>query len=76
MAFGRQLGLEIRTTPTYSPESNGMAEAFVKTIKRDYVCFGDLKDAETVMLQLSGWIEDYNERAPHKALKMLSPREF
>jgi len=21
-------------------------------------------------------MEDYNERAPHKALKMLSPREF
>ena len=76
VAFGRQLGLDIRTTPAYSPESNGMAEAFVKTFKRDYVWFGDLKDAKTVTSQLSGWMEDYNERAPHKALKMLSPREF
>ena len=28
------------------------------------------------MAQLPGWLEDYNENAPHKALRMLSPREF
>lgn len=76
VAFGKKVGLDIRTTPAYSPESNGMAEAFVKTFKRDYVWFGDLKDARTVMGQLGKWMEDYNEKAPHKALKMLSPREF
>lgn len=76
VAFGKQLGLDIRTTLPYSPQSNGMAEAFVKTFKRDYVFFGDLKDAQTVMSQLAKWMNDYNEKAPHKALKMLSPREF
>lgn len=35
--FARQLGFSVCTTPSYSPESNGMAEAFVKTFKRDYV---------------------------------------
>jgi len=25
---------------------------------------------------LPKWMEDYNETAPHKALKMLSPREY
>ena len=53
-----------------------MAEAFVKTFKRDYVWFGDLKDAKTIMGQLPKWMDDYNEKAPHKALKMLSPREY
>lgn len=74
--FGRSIGLDVRTTPSYSPESNGMAEALVKTFKRDYVWFGDLKDAATVMGQLEKWFEDYNENAPHKGLKMKSPREF
>jgi len=31
--FGRTLGFEICTTPSYSPESNGLAEAFVKSFK-------------------------------------------
>ena len=73
---GRALGFEICTTPSYSPESNGMAEAFVKTFKRDYVWTADLSNAVTVMNQLPKWFEDYNEVAPHKDLKMLSTRQF
>jgi putative transposase len=76
VSFARNLGFEVCTTPSYSPESNGMAEAFVKTFKRDYVWFGNLQDAATVMNQLSKWFEDYNENAPHKGLKMMSPRQF
>jgi transposase InsO family protein len=53
-----------------------MAEAFVKTFKRDYVWSADLSDARKVMEQLPDWFEDYNEVAPHKGLKMLSPRQF
>jgi putative transposase len=32
--FARQIGLQPVTTPVRSPQSNGMAESFVKTIKR------------------------------------------
>jgi transposase InsO family protein len=35
--FARQISLQPLTTPVRSPQSNGMAESFVKTIKRDYV---------------------------------------
>ncbi|QLL13450.1 DDE-type integrase/transposase/recombinase [Pseudomonas chlororaphis subsp. aurantiaca] len=35
--LARQIGLQPVTTPVRSPQSNGMAESFVKTIKRDYV---------------------------------------
>jgi len=41
--------------------SNGMAEAFVRTIKRDYVRVSPCPNAETVMHQLSSWITHYNE---------------
>ncbi len=74
--FGRQCGLQIRNTPAYSPESNGMAEAFVKTFKRDYAYLADLPTARAALTQLDGWFEDYNEHHPHKGLKMLSPRQF
>lgn len=37
---------------------------------------GDLSDAETVIAQLPGWIEDYNQVAPHSSLGQLSPSEF
>jgi transposase InsO family protein len=73
--FGESLGLLICTTPVYSPESNGMAEAFVKTFKRDYVYLNQLETAESVMQQLPTWFDDYNEVAPHRGLKMRSPRE-
>lgn len=74
--FARTLGFDVCTTPSYSPESNGMAEAFVKTFKRDYASLSDLNNKEEVMSKLSRWFDDYNENAPHKGLKMMSPRQF
>jgi putative transposase len=75
-SFARDVGFEPRTTPIESPQSNGMAEAFVRTIKRDYVRVSPCPDAHTVMHQLSSWIAHYNEVHPHKALGYRSPREF
>jgi transposase InsO family protein len=74
--FGAALGLLVCTTPAYSPESNGMAESFVKTFKRDYVYVNELHDAASVMRQLAAWFEDYNDVHPHKGLRMQSPREY
>jgi putative transposase len=74
--FAKSVGLEVCTTPFYSPESNGMAEAFIKTFKRDYVRMHELSDAMRVLEQLPSWFEDYNENHPHKGLKMMSPREY
>ncbi len=70
--FASQLGLKPCFTPVQSLHSNGMSEAFVKTLKRDYVQVTPLPDAQTVL----GWIEDDSENHPHSGLKMHSPREF
>ena len=50
-----------------------MAEAFVRTIKRDYVRVSPRPNAETVMRQLPSWFAHYNEVHPHKALGYRSP---
>jgi transposase InsO family protein len=74
--FAAALGLVPCFTPVRSPESNGVSEAFVKTLKRDYARVQPRPDAATVLDQLPGWIEDYNEVHPHRGLQMRSPREF
>jgi transposase InsO family protein len=70
------LGLRLAFTPVRSPESNGVAEAFVKTLRRDYARLAVLPGAEAAMRLLPGWFEDYNTVHPHSGLRMLSPREF
>jgi putative transposase len=71
-----RLGLAPVTTPAYSPESNGMAEAFVHTLKRDYVSGADLSSAAAVLEQLPRWIADYNGVAPHSALGYRAPLAY
>lgn len=73
---GEMWGFEVCTTPSYSPESNGASEAFVKTFKRDYVYTNELPDADTVLGKLKEWFDDYNEMAPHSGLDYQSPREY
>ena len=75
-ALAREIGLVPCTTPIESPQSNGMAEAFVKTLKRDYARINPRSDAASVLRQLDGWFEHYNTIHPHKALGYRSPREF
>ena len=45
--FARDIGLIPRTTPVSSPQSNGMAETFVRTLKRDHVPVNPRPDART-----------------------------
>jgi integrase-like protein len=74
--YAHELGLVPIMTPAYSPESNGLAEGVVHTFKRDHVNVHELRDAETVLALLSGWIDDYNRQAPHSALGMRSQAEY
>lgn len=63
-------------TPVESPESNGMAEAFVKTFKRDYVRVSSIPDAAAALALVDSWMEDYNTVHPHSRLGYRSPREY
>lgn len=76
--FARQLGLKPCFTPVQSPQKCAarISDAFVKTLKRDYVQVTPLPDAQNVLGLIGGWIEDYNDNHPHSGLKMRSPRDF
>ncbi|EPS6283003.1 IS3 family transposase [Escherichia coli] len=74
--FARMLGLEPKNTAVRSPESNGIAESFVKTIKRDYISVMPKLDGLTAAKNLTEAFEHYNEWHPHSALGYRSPREY
>ena len=74
--FVRALGLIPCHTPRRSPESNGLAEAFFGSFKRDYVYQACLETFEDVKRQVPTWIDHYNQVAPHSALGMQTPAEF
>ncbi|EFB9232105.1 IS3 family transposase, partial [Escherichia coli] len=59
--FARILGLEPKNTAVRSPESNGIAESFVKTIKRDYISIMPKPDGLTAAKNLAEAFEHYNE---------------
>ncbi|WP_192824830.1 IS3 family transposase, partial [Escherichia coli] len=65
--FARMLGLEPKNTAVRSPESNGIAESFVKTIKRDYISIIPKPDGLTAAKNLAEAFEHYNEWHPHSA---------
>ena len=76
LSFAAALGLVPCFTPVRSPEGNGVSDAFVKTLKRDYARVQPRPDADTLLARIGAWITDYNENHPHRGLGMRSPREF
>ncbi|HEY4468962.1 MAG TPA: IS3 family transposase [Klebsiella sp.] len=74
--FARELNLEPCTTAVSSPQSNGMAERFVKTMKEDYIAFMPKTDVRTALRNLAAAFTHYNENHPHSALGYHSPREY
>lgn len=52
-----------------------MAEAFVGTLKRDYVRVSSTPNARAVIEQLPSWLAHYDNVHPHRALAYRSPRE-
>ena len=69
LTFLRKIGLKAVTTPVRSLQSNGMAETFVKTMKRDYVSWMPKLDARTALQNLAIAFDHYDESYPHSALK-------
>lgn len=71
-----KLGIHDCKTPVCSPQSNGMAESMVKTFKRDYLPFFELRTAEEALSLFPVIVNKYNQEHPHSALGYQSPVEF
>jgi putative transposase len=76
LCTAERLNLEPITTPVRSPESNGMSEAFVNTMRRDYISGADRSSAAAVLEIIPAWIADYNAVAPHSALGYEAPQQY
>ncbi len=76
MCTAERLGLVPITTPAASPQSNGMSEAFVNTLRRDYLAGADRSSAASILAQIPASIADYNAVAPHSALGYQSPQQY
>lgn len=63
-----EIGFLPIATPGETPRSNGMAEAFARTFKRDDVEVNPTPDAQTVIRPLPVWFDHDNELRLHHAL--------
>jgi putative transposase len=59
-SFAKEMWLKPVKIPITTPQSNGMTESFVKTLKRDYGKLANRQDLKNVMAQLKDWFDDYN----------------
>ncbi len=65
--FARMVGLEPKHTAVRNPESNEMAESFVKTMKRNYISTMPKTDGLTKVKNLEKAFEHYNEWHPYRS---------
>ena len=69
----RSDGIEIIRTPFRTPQANGVAERFVRTVRSeclDWLLFLNEGQVERV---LKVFVTHYNEHRPHRALSLVSP---
>ena len=72
-ARARELGICLHRTQPYRPQTNGKAEAFIKTLKREWA-YQRLYDSNDERLDaLPRFVDYYNYWRPHTSLDRLPP---
>ena len=74
LRYGHGLGA-LRARAPAAPDHDAGLQPREQRPRRS-VCGAELRDAETVLAQLGGWIEDYNRQALHSALGMRAPADY
>lgn len=72
-AAERRLGIALRRTRPYRPQTNGKAERFIRTTLHGWA-FAELYTSNDDRLSaLPRWLDSYNRERPHRAHRGLSP---
>ena len=69
------LGARHIVTRPYRPQTNGKAERFIQTLLQEWAYTRLYRSNQERLHALPGWLEFYNRRRPHTALKGLTPIE-
>jgi transposase InsO family protein len=67
------LGIRLRRTRPYRPQTNGKVERFHRTLKDEWAYGRAYQSNAERRLAFQEWLEFYNHRRPHSALNGLTP---
>ena len=71
----QQYGLSQEFIRPHTPQQNGMVERLIRTIKEQCIWMHNFASLREARLAIGHWIEYYNHKRPHQALKMKTPAE-
>jgi len=71
----KALGLKHLRTRPYRPRTNGKAERFIRTLLAGWAYTTIYRDSDERRQALSGFLDYYNHRRPHRSLNRQAPLE-
>ena len=72
-ATSKQLGIRVKKTRPYRPQTNGKAERFIQTLIREWAYFRIYATSNERMAVLPLYLTHYNEHREHSSLKLKPP---
>lgn len=66
------MGLRHLLTRPYTPQTNGKAERFIKTMLQDWA-YAVYRSSDSRNRQLPRWPQPYNQQRPHSAIGDMPP---
>jgi transposase InsO family protein len=71
----KTLGIKHLRTRPYRPRTNGKAERFIRTMLGGWAYGAVYRDSDERRRALTGWLDFYNHRRPHRSLGRQAPIE-
>ena len=71
----KALGIKHLRTRPYRPRTNGKAERFIRTMLGGWAYAAIYRDSDERRRALTGWLDFYNRRRPHRSLGRQAPIE-